>query len=60
MNALKIPARYIKDQTGTKTENHVTSVNITADQRDFLKRNNVNVSLVTRDAIDALMRKAIK
>lgn len=47
--------RYIKDKTGTKVENRTRSVNITKPQHEFLEKHGINLSLVTRDAIDALI-----
>ena len=55
------PSHLIR--TKPKTEKtHVTSVNIREDQKQFLEENGLNLSAVTREAIDALMgkRKATK
>lgn len=48
--------RYIKDTEGEKTEMKTTSVNVTLEQHKFVMRKNLNLSLITRDAVDALMK----
>lgn len=48
--------RYIKNSSGVKTELHVTSVNITEKQREFLEKNNLNLSKITRERLDELMK----
>lgn len=52
--------RYLKTKSGDKTEMKVTSVNITKEQSDWLSKNELSLSLITRDAIDSLMKQSKK
>jgi post-segregation antitoxin (ccd killing protein) len=49
-------ARYMHDK-GAKTETHVTSVNITKEQHEFLEKHDLNLSKIVRDAIEALIKE---
>lgn len=53
---MKHLARYIKDRTGEKVENHTRSVNIEKRHQIFLEEHQVNLSLFVRDAIDSMMK----
>lgn len=50
--------RYIKNKEGKKEQSHTTSINITETHLQFLKEHNLNMSLITRDAIDELIKKS--
>ncbi len=52
--------RYIKNKNGEKVENRTKSVNITAEQDEFLKLHELNLSLMVRDFLDELMREPIE
>lgn len=54
MSALKLQ-RYIKTPTGEKTEMIVRSVNITAQQHEYLNENNFNLSMLTREYLDKVI-----
>lgn len=47
--------KYRKDDRDTET--HVTSVNITKKQRDFIAKNRLNLSLILRDLLEDLIRQ---
>lgn len=49
--------RYIKNRDGKKVKMRVTSVNIREDQLKFLEKHDLNLSKLTRDAIDDLMSR---
>lgn len=51
MNAL---AKYVKPTTTAKV---VTSVAVEVTQLNFVQENNLNLSQITRDAINKLMKK---
>lgn len=48
-------SRFIKDKTGTKTEMRPRSVNLTKAQLEFLDKNNLNLSQLTREMVDKMM-----
>lgn len=49
--------RYIKSkQTNEKTELKVTSVNLEARQLEFVRRKDLNLSMLIRDVIDRLIQ----
>lgn len=56
MTALKFE-RYIRDSKGEKTECARKSVNLTKAQDDFLKRHDLNLSLIVRDVLDSMIRE---
>lgn len=46
------PRYIVNRETGNKVENKVTSVNLTKEQYDFVKRNKINLSETLRGIID--------
>ena len=53
---MKTLKSYEKSGRGEKVKQVVTSVNITQEQKIFLEKHNLNLSDITRDAIDELRK----
>lgn len=51
-------AKYIKNSDGDKVEVHKTSINIQKNHAEFLKQNDLNLSLMIRDYLDAIIKTA--
>jgi predicted DNA-binding ribbon-helix-helix protein len=49
--------RYVKNKRGDKVRCHVTSVNLEGVHIEFLKRLNLNLSLIVRDILDKMIRQ---
>lgn len=55
--ALKLE-KYIKNKKGDKVESVVTSVNIEERHLEFLKEHGLNLSELSRDAVEELIKEA--
>ncbi len=49
--------KYIKNKQGDKVPKVTTSINLELRHTEFLKRRNLNLSLIIRDYIDKLIRE---
>ena len=53
-------SKFIKPETPDKGTEHVTSVKITENQRDFIRRHRLNLSALVREYLESIMADAPK